>query len=246
MRVKIHIPDTLNEITLEQYQEYLKIQEQEKDQYVLGSKMIEIFCKVPFKNIFEYRVSHINRISKTLTDIFNQETKYLVRHFKIGNVQYGFIPELDKMSFGEYVDLDTYFKDWQDMHKAMSVLYRPVTQKYSDRYNIEKYKADNGEHMKQMPLDACFSSIVFFLQFRQRLEQDYAGLYESGGEADFSAISNFGSKWGWYQSIYALAKGDVTKYEDITELNVHQCLYALEFIKEKNELEQKQIKKSFK
>jgi hypothetical protein len=162
MRVKIHIPDTLNEITLEQYQEYLKIQEQEKDQYVLGSKMIEIFCKVPFKNIFEYRVSHINRISKTLTDIFNQETKYLVRHFKIGNVQYGFIPELDKMSFGEYVDLDSYFKDWQDMHKAMSVLYRPVTQKYSDRYNIEKYKADDGEHMKQMPLDACFSSIVFF------------------------------------------------------------------------------------
>ena len=162
MRVKIHIPDTLNEITLEQYQEYLKIQEQEKDQYVLGSKMIEIFCKVPFKNIFEYRVSHINRISKTLTDIFNQETKYLVRHFKIGNVQYGFIPELDKMSFGEYVDLDTYFKDWQDMHKAMSVLYRPVTQKYSDRYNIDKYKADDGEHMKQMPLDACFSSIVFF------------------------------------------------------------------------------------
>ena len=162
MRVKIHIPDTLGEITLEQYQEYLKIQEQEKDQYVLGSKMIEIFCKVPFKNIFEYRVSHINRISKTLSDIFNQETKYLVKHFKIGNVQYGFIPELDKMSFGEYVDLDTYFKDWQDMHKAMSVLYRPVTQKYNDRYNIEKYKADNGEHMKQMPLDACFSSIVFF------------------------------------------------------------------------------------
>jgi hypothetical protein len=66
------------------------------------------------------------------------------------------------MSFGEYVDLDTYFKDWQDMHKAMSVLYRPVTQKYNDRYNIEKYKADDGEHMKQMPLDACFSSIVFF------------------------------------------------------------------------------------
>ena len=175
MRVKIHIPDTLNEITLEQYQEYLKIQEQEKDQYVLGSKMIEIFCKVPFKNIFEYRVSHINRISKTLTDIFNQETKYLVRHFKIGNVQYGFIPELDKMSFGEYVDLDTYFKDWQDMHKAMSVLYRPVTQKYSDRYNIEKYKADDGEHMKQMPLDACFSSIVFFYNLGNDLSRIMLG-----------------------------------------------------------------------
>ena len=86
----------------------------------------------------------------------------------------------------------------------------------------------------------------FFLQFRQRLEQDYAGLFETTGEGDLTSVSNFGTKWGWYQSIYALAKGDITRYKDITKLNMHECLYALEFIKEKNELEQNQIKNNLK
>jgi len=53
-------------------------------------------------------------------------------------------------------------------------------------------------------------------------------------------------RWGWYQSIYALAQGDITRYENITKLNVHQCLYALMFMKEKSEIEEKQIKNKLK
>ena len=82
MRIKIQIPDTLNDITLEQYQSFIELQEKEKDQMVLGSKMIEIFCKVPYGNIYEFRMSHINKISKKLTSIFEQDTKHLIRHFK--------------------------------------------------------------------------------------------------------------------------------------------------------------------
>ena len=69
---------------------------------------------------------------------------------------------------------------------------------------------------------------------------DYDGLFTQS--AGLTAESNFGAKWGWYQSIYGLAQGDVTRFEDITKLNVHECLYALEFMKEKNELEAKRIK----
>jgi len=175
MRIKITIPDKLNDITLEQYQEFLKLQENEKDEYILGSKMIEIFCKVPYKNIFEYRVSHINSITKQLTKIFEQETKLLIRHFELDKTKYGFIPSLDDMSFGEYVDLDTYIKQWENMHKAMGVLYRPVTQKYNDRYLIEKYKAQDFEEMKQMPLDVVFSSIVFFYNLGNDLSKNILG-----------------------------------------------------------------------
>ena len=50
-------------------------------------------------------------------------------------------------------------------------------------------------------------------------------------------------KWGWYQSIYGIAKGDVTKFDDITRINVHTCLLYLAFEKEKIELERLQIKK---
>ena len=162
MRIKISVPDTMKDITLGEYQSFLKIQENEKDQYVLGSKMIEIFCKVPYGNMIEYRMSHINKLTKKITSIFEEETPDLIKHFKINNLEYGFIPNLDEMTFGEYVDLDTYFKDWENMHLAMSVLYRPVLQKYSDRYIIDKYKADGQIDLKQMPLNVCFSSIVFF------------------------------------------------------------------------------------
>ena len=92
----------------------------------------------------------------------------------------------------------------------------------------------------------CVLAPSFFLQFRERVEQNYAGLFETTGDTTTSAVGNFATKWGWYQSIFALAKGDVRHFEDITKLNFHQCLTALEFMKEKTEIEQKQIKKSFK
>lgn len=175
MRLKIKVPDKLSDIRLEQYQKFLKVQESEKDQFLVGSKMIQIFCDVPYGDIFEFRMSHINKISKQLTKIFEEETQKLIRHFKLKNIKYGFIPELDQMTFGEYVDLDTYFNDWQNMHKAMSVLYRPIKQQLNDRYEIEKYKADNGEHMKKMPLNVCFSSIVFFYNLGNDLSKIMLG-----------------------------------------------------------------------
>ena len=41
-------------------------------------------------------------------------------------VKFGFMPKLDDISLGEFIDLDKYISDWQQMHKALSVLYRPV------------------------------------------------------------------------------------------------------------------------
>ena len=166
MRIKINVPDKLSDVTLEQYQEFLNIQDKEEDQYIVGSKMIEIFCKVPYGNIIEYRMSHINRISKTLTNLFKQEQKTLIRHFELDNLRYGFIPELDQMTFGEYVDLDTYFKNWDDMHKAMSVLYRPVTETEGEYYSIEAYDNTSmrlrSKKFLDMKAEQVEGALVFF------------------------------------------------------------------------------------
>ena len=49
------------------------------------------------------------------------------------------------------------------MHKAMSVLYRPITESHNGKYNIEKYKGDTyWEVMKRMPLSVVMSSMLFF------------------------------------------------------------------------------------
>ena len=69
-------------------------------------------------------------------------------------------------------------------------------------------------------------------------------LFNGGGDG-LSSASNFGRNWGRYQSLYAPAQGDIGRFEDTTTLNVHPCLYALSFMKDKADLEARQIKSKF-
>ena len=82
----------------------------------------------------------------------------------MGGVEFGFIPNLDEMSTGEYMDLDTYITDWDTMHNAMAVLYRPITNKLGNKYKIEEYKGSitYADVMKHAPLDVVLGAMVFF------------------------------------------------------------------------------------
>ena len=79
------------------------------------------------------------------------------------------------------------------------------------------------------------------MEFRNRIVESYDSLFTVSGGLD--ARANFGAKWGWYQSVYALADGDVTKFDEITELNVNTCLLMLTFKKEKADIEAQELKR---
>jgi len=168
MKVEVYIPDTLSEITLGQYQKYLKIQENNEDENFLAIKMIEIFCGLRGDTIMAMKAKSIKDITMILTDMFNEKPQ-LVKEFKLNGRTYGFIPKLEDMSFGEYIDLDTYIGDMDNIHRAMNVLYRPIKQKYDDKYLIEDYTGDDPEKMKSMPMDAVLSSILFFYHLGMEL-----------------------------------------------------------------------------
>ena len=161
MKLSIKIPTSLNEITLRQYKRFLKIQESEKNTRFLNAKMIEIFCNIKLDEVMLLKVSDAEEISNILTELFEGKPS-LVTKFKIGRVEYGFQPQLDDMSLGEYIDLDTFVGDWDNMEKAMNVLYRPIIVKLKDKYSIEEYKVDTEQNLLDMPMDAVLSSIFFF------------------------------------------------------------------------------------
>ena len=84
------------------------------------------------------------------------------------------------------------------------------------------------------------------MEFRTRLVENYDELFGQGGGASLDATSQFTTKWGWYNSLYGLAQGDITRFENITKLNVHECFMMLSFMKDKAEIEAKRIKQNFK
>jgi|TARA_Y100000114_G_scaffold58520_1_gene53506 hypothetical protein len=161
MRVKITVPNDLSEIKLWQYQKFVKIQEDNTDENFLASKMIEIFCGISLKEAYTLKAKDVHRITGILADMFEQKPHIKTR-FVLNGVEYGFIPNLDDMTLGEYVDLDTYLGKWQQVEKAMAVLYRPIINTYKNKYTIEEYKAEGQDVYKDMPMDIVLGSMLFF------------------------------------------------------------------------------------
>ena len=181
MKLNIKIPTSLNEITLRQYKRFLKIQESEKNTRFLNAKMIEIFCGIRLDEVMLLKVSDAEEISNILTELFEGKPS-LVTKFKIGKVEYGFQPQLDDISLGEYIDLDTFIGDWDNMEKAMNVLYRPIIVKLKDKYSIEEYKVGTEQNLLDMPMDAVLSSIFFFWNLGLELSETMMNYLEEEGE----------------------------------------------------------------
>lgn len=161
MRVKISVPNDLSEIKLWQYQKFLEIQKQNSDENFLASKMIEIFCGIELKEAYKMKAKDVHRITGILADMFEQKP-VLINRFYLNNIEYGFIPNLDDMTLGEYVDLDTYLPKWEEIEKAMAVLYRPITKTYKGKYQIEDYTAQGQDAYKDMPMSIVFGAMFFF------------------------------------------------------------------------------------
>ena len=164
MNVEINIPESLNDITLEQYQNFLLIEEPTNDD------LLSCFLDLDIKAINNIKASEIDRLVIHINSLFEVEQQHQLT-FDLNGVTFGFIPNLDAITYGENKDVTTYVNDWQKMNMAMSVLYRPIKQKQGHKYIIEDYKGtqEYSELMKQMPLSVVLGSMVFFYNLTNEL-----------------------------------------------------------------------------
>ena len=171
-QIELEVPTTLSDIKLWQYQKYMKIMEQnkiedaedkEKLNDFLNMKLVEIFCNISLKDVVKIPLKEYTQVLDIITKAFLEKPK-LIQRFNLLDVDMGFVPKLDDITLGEYVDIESNISDWQKIHKAMAVLYRPVNFKAKDKYGIAPYKVNEEiqELMKDMPLDVAISSMVFF------------------------------------------------------------------------------------
>jgi len=163
--MKISIPENITEITLAQYQEYYKLLERDDlSEHDINLRKIKIFA-----GLNQSQVQMIS--SKDYAEIVSLIDLALAKEavfnplFAIGDVEFGFIPNLDEISTAEYLDITKYEGKIDELHRLMAILFRPIKKKdVLGNYSIVDYKGtDNYANvMKQMPLSAVNGGMVFF------------------------------------------------------------------------------------
>jgi len=192
-KFKLIVPDSLEEVTLGQYQEYLKGidgLDEERDAEVINKKLIEALCGIEYKYINTIPIRDIESVLEVLKSAFSEEYE-LQRKFKLLDVEMGFIPKLDDISLGEFIDTENSINDWQQMHKAMAVLYRPVNFSKGERYDIVPYSPSEevSELMKEMPLSVVMGCLVFFYRLGTELSKATLNSIQSMLKKDSNTMS---------------------------------------------------------
>jgi hypothetical protein len=180
--LEVRVPVGLDYIPLNHYQKYMKVVEgidtkSEEASSFLNLKALEIFCGLELKESYKLPMNAFNAVLEQLAKCLSESTP-LVKRFTIRGtdgalIEFGFNPNLRDMTFGEYVDLDSYISSWADAHKAMAVLYRPVIGAKKDMYRIEDYESSDkySDLLRYMPTSIALGAMVFFYRLGMKLSK---------------------------------------------------------------------------
>ena len=107
------------QIILRDFQRYAAIEEPTE------VDMVKIFLNKTQNEVDKMKVEDFNEAVEVISNELNKERKFTPT-FKIDGIEYGFIPNLEEITYGENRDLTGYINDWQTMHLAMAVSFRPI------------------------------------------------------------------------------------------------------------------------
>jgi len=95
-------------------------------------------------------VTVIDKIVTNYSQGLRQDEKVFKQFIDIDGVKFGFHPNLKSMTFGEWLDLSEFSKNFpHQLPELMCILYRPVTAEINLQYKIEDY--DSDVHLKYVP-----------------------------------------------------------------------------------------------
>ena len=128
-----------------------------------SGKSVAQLRKMPQK-LLEAAGEHID-------NLLTQETARFEKVLEMDGKRFGFIPDWDAFTAGEWIDLEGYMDDfWKNAHKVMAILYREVTYELGESYEIKKYTAkEDASTFEEMPADLVSGTLLFFWTTRNEL-----------------------------------------------------------------------------
>ena len=168
-------------INIDNYVKVFKIKDVFSDEY-FAAKLLNIVTGVPAEKVLEANYQEIEWLANYVMTLFPKEQPKFQDRFEIDGVHYGFIPTWTKLSFAEYVDLDTLITKKPDdvlnyIHIIMAIMYRPIITNPNEKvYKIETYNQQSLEDRaelfkKRLDIKYYIASQFFFIQFVKRYSQ---------------------------------------------------------------------------
>ena len=156
------------DVTIETYSKLMTFTNGTKSSEALAT--LTELSNIPKELLNQLELKHIVLMLEKLSHLQSQEDTTLKNIIEINGVEYGFMPDLDSISLGQYADIETFIKNGIDKNlpELMAVLYSPIKLKKNDIYIIEPYDGDirlRAEEMKQMSATQVHSALVFFYHF---------------------------------------------------------------------------------
>ena len=139
-----------------------------------ATETIAALSNIPKQLIKELALKDVAVLMSKIAKLQQKQDTNLKKIIEIEGVEYGFHPDLDSISLGEYADIETFIKNGIENHLAelMAVLYRPIKEKKNDIYIIDAYDGNirlRTEEMKKMSAQQVQSALVFFYTFGKEL-----------------------------------------------------------------------------
>ena len=169
--MKITLPDNYSEITVGQYMELWEMYESVQDAHESQRRCIELLSGLEAHSLQEATWDSLQEASEALSWLVKDPDPFtlkmpLIRRFELKGQQYGFIPDMSKLTVGEYADLETLCRGgvFGVLNKLCAILFRQVSKEKMDKYSIIAYapSEERKEVMKDLPMNIAVAAVVFF------------------------------------------------------------------------------------
>ena len=242
----MHLPKSWSEIDVLQFKEIREL-------YTITevfNREIEILAIVADVSSEELEDLDIEEVTAMINEIkfVNSEPSKQYKH-QVND--YHFKP-LDKLTIGEYIDLEFYFSKDYNQHIAhiASIFYR---QKSTNEWGVTVFEPYNFsprqrfELFEDYSINDIYGIVPEFIAFRENFMETYGNLFhddqDSDEEEDKPTTSQESKdlqlkkselKWGWERLVYSLCNEDLTKFNEVINLPLIMTFNMLAMKKELN------------
>ena len=164
----ITLPKMWQDVTLRQYQELVSIETESAVELaierlsILSDTDSQTIRNLPLGDFYDY-LEQISFLSSPI-DVEFRKT------FEWKGEKYGFIPDMNYITTGEWLDADAWKNDSNsNLHNYAAMLWRPIVAEWSDGYKIKEHTfegfSNRAEKFKDLPITYIQGGLIFFLTF---------------------------------------------------------------------------------